>query len=175
LGEQKSYLMVSYYCEFDPYLGVTEKINWNKYRILCVLSIESHMWVIQYVTEENRYGGWITRAPVCARVGCLVSAMEFPLVQQSRSPGPRCAMTECVSPFPPQPKRGKHLTKWKVVSHVIILPKTGLCSSQVFGKTWGWVNDIIDELMSDFLLFLQQQVSWQNWFYFDGCFSTIQV
>lgn len=42
---------------------------------------------------------------VCAslRVGCLVSAMEIPLVQPSRSPSPRCAMTECVSPFPPQP------------------------------------------------------------------------
>lgn len=26
---------------------------------------------------------------------------------------------------------------------------------------------MIDELMSEFLLFLQQQVSWQNWFYFD--------
>lgn len=64
---------------------------------------------MRYVIEENRYGGWIAWAPVCAslRVGCLVSAMEFPLVQPSRSPGPRCAMTECVSPFPPQPKRGK--------------------------------------------------------------------
>lgn len=26
---------------------------------------------------------------------------------------------------------------------------------------------MIDELMSEILLFLQQQVSWQNWFYFD--------
>lgn len=85
--------------------------------IFCVLSLGSG-WRLEfrsrYVIEEIRYDGWIARSPVCAslRVGCLVSAMRFPLVQPSLSPGPRCTMTECVSPFPLQPKRGKQCYIW---------------------------------------------------------------
>lgn len=67
---------------------------------------------LRYVTEENRYDSWITRAPVCASLhaGRLVSAMMFLLVQLSLSPDPRRTMTECVSPLPPQPKRKNNVT-----------------------------------------------------------------